>query len=90
MSCRAFSRRIEHRCLQTLFERYAARELSFAFQPTPRNGPLQEFFGDIAGQPPGTPFTLERARFEEKCPPLYDSAGESPTSSNLWIQPQPA
>lgn len=71
MSCRAFSRRIEHQCLQTMFDRYAAREIRFAFQPTPRNGPLQEFFTPIAGQPPGGPFTLERTQFEEKRPALY-------------------
>jgi len=71
MSCRAFSRRIEHQCLQTMFERYAAREIRFAFQPTPRNGPLQEFFTAIAGQPPTGPVTLEQTQFEEKRPALY-------------------
>jgi FkbH-like protein len=71
MSCRAFSRRIEHRCLQTLFERYGAREIRFAFQATPRNGPLQDFFTAIAGRAPSGPFTLERTQFEEKRPALY-------------------
>jgi FkbH-like protein len=85
MSCRAFSRRIEHRCLQTMFERYAAREIRFAFQPTPRNGPLQDFFTAIAGRPPGAPFTLERAQFEEKRPALHQRVIESATSSNQWI-----
>ena len=90
MSCRAFSRRIEHRCLQTMFERYAVREIRFAFQPTPRNGPLQEFFTAIAGQPPAAPFALERTQFEEKRPPLYQRVIEAPTSSNPWIQSRPA
>ncbi len=71
MSCRAFSRRIEHQCLQTMFERYEARGIRFAFQPTPRNGPLQDFFTAMAGQPPSGPFTLERTQFEEKRPALY-------------------
>jgi FkbH-like protein len=79
MSCRAFSRRIEHRCLQAMFERYAAREIFFAFQPTPKNGPLQDFLAAIAGRPPAAPFTLERSQFEEKRPPLYHRAVESPT-----------
>jgi len=71
MSCRAFSRRIEHQCLQTMFERYAAREIRFAFEATPRNGPLQEFFRTIADQTPSGPFTLQRTQFEEKRPALY-------------------
>ena len=85
MSCRAFSRRIEHQCLQAMFERYAALEIFFHFQPTPRNGPLQDFLASIAGQRPGAPFALNRALFEEKRPPLYQRVAASPTSSNQWI-----
>lgn len=44
MSCRAFSRRIEHHTLDALFRHSGAEEIEFAFQPTERNQPLQEFF----------------------------------------------
>jgi FkbH-like protein len=82
MSCRAFSRRIEHQCLQTLFERYAAKEIRFAFQPTPKNGPLRDFFTALAGQPPDAPFALERTQFEERLPRLYHRVIDASTSSN--------
>ena len=43
MSCRAFSRRLEYHTLDGLFRHAEAEELEFAFQPTDRNQPLQEF-----------------------------------------------
>jgi FkbH-like protein len=43
MSCRAFSRQIEHHTLRALFQHSNADEIQLAFQPTPRNQPLQEF-----------------------------------------------
>lgn len=71
MSCRAFARRIEHQCLQVLFDRYAVRSLVFDFAPTPRNGPLQEFFENIRGSRQDGPFELTREQFELKRPQLY-------------------
>ena len=76
MSCRAFSRRIEHQCLKALFDRYHADEIAFEFIPTPKNGPLQDFFAGIAGDRLSAPFALTHVQFEEKCPPLYHSVGE--------------
>ncbi|MBV8817764.1 MAG: HAD-IIIC family phosphatase [Acidobacteriaceae bacterium] len=43
MSCRAFSRRIEHHTLQHLFEHWDVDAIQLAFQPTARNEPLQQF-----------------------------------------------
>jgi FkbH-like protein len=77
MSCRAFSRRIEHGCLKTLFDRYRAAAIVFEFVPTPKNGPLRAFLEEISGVPPTGPFTLTRTRFEERCPPLYHRVVES-------------
>jgi FkbH-like protein len=71
MSCRAFSRRIEHQCLAALFRATGARSLVFAFQETPRNGPLREFFTGFLDAPPGDPLILDRDRFEACCPPLH-------------------
>ncbi len=85
MSCRAFSRRIEHRCLEAMFERSAVQEMFFDFQPTPKNGPLQDFLASVSGRRPDAPFRLSRALFEEKRPRLYHRVTESPTSSNPWI-----
>lgn len=47
MSCRAFSRRIEFHTLGCLFEATGSRNIAFAFRPTERNQPLQEFFQAI-------------------------------------------
>ena len=47
MSCRAFSRRIEHHTLDSLFRRSGAGQIEFAFEATERNQPLQEFFESL-------------------------------------------
>jgi FkbH-like protein len=47
MSCRAFSRRIEFHTLGCLFEAGGSPNIAFAFRPTERNQPLQEFFQAI-------------------------------------------
>jgi FkbH-like protein len=71
MSCRAFSRRIEHQCLRTLFDKYDAAEMQFDFQVTPRNGPLQEFFVELTGGPPESGLSLSKEVFERNCPQLF-------------------
>jgi FkbH-like protein len=47
MSCRAFSRHLEHHTLDSVFRRTGVAEIEFAFHPTERNQPLQEFFQSI-------------------------------------------
>jgi len=77
MSCRAFSRRIEHQCLQTLFSRFGADQIEFEFVPTAKNSPLQEFFEDMLGKKPdGGPVRLARTEFESRCPNLYHHISE--------------
>jgi predicted enzyme involved in methoxymalonyl-ACP biosynthesis len=44
MSCRAFSRRLEHHTLDALFRETKAGEIEFALEMTEKNKPLQEFF----------------------------------------------
>ena len=73
MSCRAFSRRIEHLCLKLLFEHFDAREIEFAFKATDRNEPLREFFEPFLGNKPGEKFSLTHKRIIEICPPVYIS-----------------
>jgi FkbH-like protein len=63
MSCRAFSRKIEHHVLDLVFRQLDVAAIDFAFQPTERNQPLQEFFAaaGIDGSP------LSRERFYARC-----------------------
>ena len=51
MSCRAFSRRIEHQCLNYLFEKLDVDEIVFEYEATPRNGPIQDFFAELLAGP---------------------------------------
>jgi FkbH-like protein len=76
MSCRAFSRRIEHHSLKRLFEKFDADEAVFDFQPTERNGPTQDFFLELVGDPPQPGLKISRASFQEKAPPLFHRVEE--------------
>jgi FkbH-like protein len=71
MSCRAFSRRIENCCLAQLFPVYGVDEVLFDYQPTPKNGPTQEFLTAITGGPLTAPIVISRQTFARLCPPLY-------------------
>ena len=72
LSCRAFSRQIEFQMLRHLFDKHAAQGIAFCFQATPRNGPLQEFFGRFL-QPPLDDGRLElpAALFDQHCPSMF-------------------
>jgi len=71
MSCRAFSRRIEHRCLEQVFEQLQVEQIAFDYQPTPRNAALRDFFSSLVGGPPQPGFQLSRQGFATHCPPLF-------------------
>jgi len=71
MSCRAFSRRIEDRCLEILFDRFGVDEIRFRFEPTVKNGPTCEAFERYLDAKPVGEFELSRARFSERAPLLY-------------------
>ncbi len=71
LSCRAFSRRVEHQCLRVLFDRFDLTEILFDFTPTSRNGPLQDFFESLLGEKPSGRISLLRATFEVRCPALF-------------------
>ena len=76
MSCRALSRRIEHQTLRLLFETAGVNEIEFAFQPTAKNGPTQEFFTSLLGETPTADFSLRKSQFDEHCPALYHEVKE--------------
>ena len=72
MSCRAFSRRIEHQCLKYLFDKLDADEIVFDYKVTPRNGPIQEFFAELLEGTPGpSTLSIRRSSFDAKAPPLF-------------------
>lgn len=71
MSCRAFSRRIEHQLLRVLFEETNARRVDFSFIPTPKNGPVQEFLRTLVGKEPSETTSVTREQFDSACPRLY-------------------
>jgi FkbH-like protein len=76
MSCRAFSRRIEHLTLKQIFDKFAAEEVTFDYQPTPRNAPLQEFFTDLLGASPHGRCSLSLAGFSNKSFDLFQRVEE--------------
>ncbi len=76
MSCRAFSRRIEHRCLEQLFSRFDLDEIVFDYAETPRNGPLREFLTELSGAAPHAGFRLRRETFFARCPSLFSDVYE--------------
>ena len=76
MSCRAFARRIEHQTLKVLFATTGAREIAFDFAPTPKNGPLRDFFASLLGEEPQAQFRLTRSQFDDQCPALYHEVRE--------------
>jgi FkbH-like protein len=71
MSCRAFARRIEYQCVRLLLEDMKAREITFCFRATERNGPLQHFLAGLLGEPPAMGVRLSREDFISRCPPLF-------------------
>jgi FkbH-like protein len=71
MSCRAFSRRIEDQCLKYLFETLGADEITFDYQATPRNSPMQEFLTGLLVGPPAPGMSLTRDQFVARVPPLF-------------------
>jgi len=73
MSCRAFARRIEHHCLEILFEHFGLEEVVFDYQTTPKNGALQAFLAELLGGPPMPGARLSRALFTRRCPALFHS-----------------
>jgi FkbH-like protein len=63
MSCRAFSRRIEHHTLEQLFQSSELELISFLFQSTERNAPLQQFLRELgtAAEGDGKPILSRQA-----------------------------
>jgi len=75
MSCRAFSRFIEHQTVQQLFARLPVDTLRLDYVSTERNGPIGEFLRSFsAGSPAGEDGTrIERSEFTTACPESFST-----------------
>jgi predicted enzyme involved in methoxymalonyl-ACP biosynthesis len=76
MSCRAFSRRIEHQCLERLFQRFDMNTIVCEFRMTERNGPARDFFESVGGIEKDGAMILTRAEFGRHCPRLFHEVTE--------------
>jgi FkbH-like protein len=64
MSCRAFSRRVEHRTLEELLRHFDAEEIIIDFELTLRNGPLREFLSDLLQTEPMPHLRIDRPKIK--------------------------
>jgi len=71
MSCRAFSRRIEHQCLNFLFEALGIDEITFDYEATSRNGPLTKFFEELLTTFSTSHVSLTKRQFIARAPSLF-------------------
>jgi FkbH-like protein len=86
ISCRAFSRRIEHQILHQLFEKTGAREIRFAYAPTLKNAPTKDFLTGLVDGELRATVSVTQAAFATKCPPLYHRvAFNSKDKETSWI-----
>ena len=77
MSCRAFSRRIEHQTIARLFHHFDVQNIVFQFAPTTKNKPLSDFLEEIVGSEPRPEVQLSRESFEQKRPRFYHRVVEA-------------
>jgi FkbH-like protein len=61
MSCRAFSRGIEYRCLQELFANFDVDEIELDYLSTNRNGPVRDFVKQVTGVYPTASCIISRS-----------------------------
>jgi FkbH-like protein len=71
MSCRAFSRRIEHQCLRYLFDELGADEITFDYVSTSRNGPMRDFLKSLVSSHLDMPVSLTKGAFTARVPQLF-------------------
>jgi predicted enzyme involved in methoxymalonyl-ACP biosynthesis len=76
MSCRAFSRRIEHHMLKEVFDRHDVAEVIVDFAPTERNQPSAAFLRSVAASADDRARVV-RSSFLARCPALYHTRTEA-------------
>lgn len=70
MSCRAFSRHVEHQSLNYLFEEWGVDAIEVDYAPTARNGPFREFLTKLTGREPEGACRITREEFASRRPAL--------------------
>ncbi len=70
LSCRAFSRRIEHATMDAIFANLAVESIKFQYSATERNTPIQAYLRSILGRNPDENSRLSKSDFYKACPPL--------------------
>ena len=77
MSCRAFSRRIEHHCLAFLFDTFDVERIVLEYSETPRNSVFREFLVTLNGASSADDRPeVTRDGFREHAPALVHSVTE--------------
>lgn len=71
MSCRAFSRRIEHGCLIGVFQKFGVNQAIFGFLETARNRPIREFLDELIAGRTASDYLITREKVFDNCPPVY-------------------
>ena len=71
MSCRAFSRRIEHGCLLHVFKKYVAERATFDYLETARNQPIHDFLGELGSHATLEACCISRKQLFDSCPAVY-------------------
>ena len=78
MSCRAFSRRIEHQVLAQLISDWSPERIELDFLPTERNTPTQDFLKSIVkSESRAATIVLNPEEFKKRCPLLFHEAKET-------------
>jgi len=70
MSCRAFSRRIEHATMRFMFDHLGADTVSLRMSPTERNSPLRSFLEPIASRA-AAGVVVQADAFAASCPSIH-------------------
>jgi len=76
LSCRAFSRRIEHHTLKYVFDTLGVKEVALDFRKTDRNGPLQEFVESLHPRASRQFLKITAEELERVCPLMCHSLEE--------------
>ncbi len=71
LSCRAFSRRIEHAMIEHIFESEDVDQIVFRFRKTERNTPLREFLEELTGEAVQGDVLVRRAQMDARLPALH-------------------
>ncbi len=82
MSCRAFSRRVEHQCLRQLLEMTGAEEIQLDYEQTPRNGPLRDFLASLGVNELESPLRITLPAFTSGCCRLFHTVKLQPAKSS--------